>query len=231
MTLSGVVNCTIKVLAADKSQAPAPTVRKPLYYPQKYFSKKLKKIPKLTGAVSIEAFESIDNTQIAQLPQEPRPNTIPREVPPPVPPLPSPELPPPPEELLKPSPQPLNPEEQPINIPGSVTIQRFEVQGSTIFTPKELDAVTKDFTGRPITFKELTEVRSAITKLYTAGCNTTDDKWKPLVSRLQSKTRPCYVNSGAYIPQQDFEDGGIVTINVIEGELEEKIKVSGIKRL
>ena len=233
-TLNIVVNSTLKVQAAGKSQAPVPTVKKFPDYPQKHFSKKLKRISKLTNVVSVETFESIDNTQMAQSPQIIQPYQGPRDS------FPTqrqsePKRPPPPEELLKPSPQSPNFEEQPINIPGTVTIQQFEVKGSTIFTKEELDAVTKEFTNRPITFKELTEARNAITKLYTAGCNSntsnTDDKWKPLLSRLGSKTKPCYVNSGAYIPQQEFEDGGKVKIKVIEGELEEEIKVTGTKRL
>ncbi|NJL10168.1 MAG: ShlB/FhaC/HecB family hemolysin secretion/activation protein [Calothrix sp. SM1_7_51] len=47
---------------------------------------------------------------------------------------------------------------------------------------------------------------------------------------IVSKTKRCYVNSGAYIPEQEFEDGGKVIIQVVEGELED-IKVTGTRRL
>ena len=170
---------------------------------------------------------------------------VPRDLPPPAPRQLEPELPPPPEELLKPSPQPKEPNEQPIYIPGNITVKEFKVEGSTIFTQKELDAVTKKFTGRPISFKELTAARSAINQLYTAGCQS-DNRTKlkrhfelreiyrldkNLYKSIIKKSKSCYVNSGAYLPEQDFEDGGKVTIKVIEGELEEKIKVTGTKRL
>ncbi len=219
-TLNGIVNSTIIVQAAQAKDS-VPTLRKPFLYKDADVDGLCFNSPTLPECGGL-----------AQLPQQPQPDIIPRELPPPAPPLPSPKFPPSlptPEELLKPTPQPPNIEEQPINIPGTVTIQHFEVTGSTIFTYVELDAVTKQFTNRPITFQELTQARSAITKLYTAGCNSTNNSNNN--TGLRSQNRPCYVNSGAYIPQQEFEDGGKVEIRVIEGELEEKIKVSGTKRL
>ena len=71
---------------------------------------------------------------------------------------------PPPEQLLQPS-APIQPAELP-NIPGTVTVDRFEVVGSTVFSKQELDAVLKDFIGRPLTFSQLLQARSAVSKLY-----------------------------------------------------------------
>jgi hemolysin activation/secretion protein len=93
-------------------------------------------------------------------------------------------------------------------IPESITVKNFEIVGSSIFTEEELKKVTTPFTNRPLSFGELFQARSAITKLYT-------DRG--------------YVNSGAYIPPQELEDGQ-VTIEVLEGELEE-INITGTNRL
>ncbi|NJN89591.1 MAG: ShlB/FhaC/HecB family hemolysin secretion/activation protein [Leptolyngbyaceae cyanobacterium SL_5_14] len=84
----------------------------------------------------------------------------------------------------------------------------FEVVGSTVFDDATLAEATAPFTNRPISFAELLQARSAVTQLYIdAG----------------------YVTSGALIPPQTLEDG-IVTIQVVEGSLEE-IVVTGNRRL
>jgi hemolysin activation/secretion protein len=90
------------------------------------------------------------------------------------------------------------PEDRPIEIPESITVTNFQVVGSTVFSEKELAAVTKPFTNRPISLSELFQVRSAITDLYTSKG---------------------YINSGAYIPPQELK-GGVVVIQILEGELE-----------
>ncbi len=94
------------------------------------------------------------------------------------------------------------------NIPTSITVNNFEVTGSTVFSPEELQSVVSEYQGRSLSLSELFQVRSAITKLYTESG---------------------YVNSGAYIPPQELEDG-TVTIAVLEGQLE-GINVTGTKRL
>ncbi|MCA1995575.1 MAG: ShlB/FhaC/HecB family hemolysin secretion/activation protein, partial [Coleofasciculus sp. S288] len=88
----------------------------------------------------------------------------------------------------------------------------FEFVGNTAFSDEELAEVTQDFTGRPITFAELLSARTAVTKLYTDNG---------------------YVTSGAFIPPQTLPQtptGGVVTIQVVEGGLEE-IEVNGLRRL
>ncbi|GAB4366664.1 MAG: ShlB/FhaC/HecB family hemolysin secretion/activation protein [Elainellaceae cyanobacterium] len=133
------------------------------------------------------------------------------DLPPLSPPEPLPEPPlqdelPPPSELL---PQPLPAEPlAPGEIPAAIRVEQFEVIGSTIFSPEELAEVTEPFTGRDLSFAELLQVRSAITQYY--------------VDRG-------YITSGAIIPPQTIADG-VVTIQVIEGELEE-INVTGTRRL
>ncbi|MEO1299965.1 MAG: POTRA domain-containing protein, partial [Cyanobacteria bacterium J06636_16] len=89
------------------------------------------------------------------------------------------------------------------------TVSRFEVVGSTVFSTAELAAVTEPFTNRPLTFTQLLEVRSAITQLYV---------------------EQGYITSGAFVPPQTFDDGGIAVIRVIEGGLEE-IQIRGTRRL
>ncbi|MEG3436959.1 ShlB/FhaC/HecB family hemolysin secretion/activation protein [Pannus brasiliensis CCIBt3594] len=130
-----------------------------------------------------------------------RPGIVPRfplppQTPEPVPlPRPAPEA---PLELPSPSfPAPETPD-----VPGSITVTRFEFEGNTAFSNRQLQEVTAPFTGRPIAFSELLQAEAAVTKLYTdAG----------------------YINSGAVIPAgQTFRrQGAVVKIRVIEGGVEE----------
>jgi hemolysin activation/secretion protein len=87
-------------------------------------------------------------------------------------------------------------------------VDRFEILGSTRFTPTELAAITAPFTGRELSFAEVLQVRSAITKHYTdAG----------------------YATTGAIVTPQAMQNG-VLQIQVVEGQLE-AIQVSGNKRL
>lgn len=133
--------------------------------------------------------------------------------PPPIPsPLPSPELPqplPPPAELFPPSAPTPTPNEPPLgNFPQTIVVERFEVVGSTVFSPQELAKVTAEFTKRPISLTEVYQARSKITELYL---------------------RNGYITSGAYIPPQTIQSG-VVKIQVVEGRLED-IQVIGTRRL
>jgi hemolysin activation/secretion protein len=136
----------------------------------------------------------------------------PQDVQPQIPsPLPSPELPqplPPPAELLPPS-APITPDEPlPGNFPQTIVVERFEVLGSTVFSPEELAIATAEFTKRPISLTEVYQARSKITNLYVSNG---------------------YITSGAYIPPQTIQSG-VVKIQVVEGKLED-IKVTGTRRL
>ncbi|MBW4687795.1 MAG: ShlB/FhaC/HecB family hemolysin secretion/activation protein [Komarekiella atlantica HA4396-MV6] len=149
----------------------------------------------------------IDNVQPSQ--QLPPPQDI---QPPSPSPLPSPQVPqplPPPAELLPPSaPTPTPEESLPSRIPLTITVERFEVVGSTVFSPEELAQVLAEFTKKPISLAQLYQARSQITELYI---------------------NKGYITSGAYIPPQTIKSG-VIKIQVVEGKLEE-IEVTGNQRL
>lgn len=94
------------------------------------------------------------------------------------------------------------------NIPEKIIVKQFEVVGNSIFPGEEIDIILASYENRPLSLAELFQARSAITKLYT---------------------EQGYVNSGAYIPPQEL-DNGVVKIAVLEGTLED-IKITGNKRL
>jgi len=115
---------------------------------------------------------------------------------------------PPPAELIPPSNQPPSPNDvAPGDVPSTINVTGYNVQGSTVFSAAELEEATRPYVGN-ISFAQLLQARSAITKLYT-------DQG--------------YITSGAFIPPQTLQ-GGIVTIQVIEGKLEE-INVTGTHHL
>lgn len=93
-------------------------------------------------------------------------------------------------------------------IPEQIVVENFDVVGSSVFTPQELNQAVQPYRNRPLTLSELFQARSAITALYT---------------------EKGYVSSGAYIPPQELNNG-TVQIAVLEGTLEE-INVSGTKHL
>ena len=161
-----------------------------------------------------EQIAQVAQTTTPTLPDAPRrtlgqgTDSLPRE-PIPTPPLPTQPLPPlpSPDELL-PAPQtPTSPSESP-DIPQRVHVTRIVVEGSTVFSPQQLEEATKEYVNRDLSFAELLQARSAITKLYVDSG---------------------YVTSGAFIPPQTLE-GGVVTIQVVEGTVEE-INVTGLHHL
>jgi hemolysin activation/secretion protein len=79
-----------------------------------------------------------------------------------------------------------------------ITVEEFRFEGNTAFSQEELAEITQPFTDRQLSFSELLQARSEVTKFY--------------VSRG-------YVTSGAYIPPQTL-DNGLVIIKIIEGGLE-----------
>ncbi|ODH01017.1 hemolysin activation/secretion protein [Nostoc sp. KVJ20] len=87
-------------------------------------------------------------------------------------------------------------------------MERFEVVGSTVFSPEELAKATAEFTKRPISLTEVYQARSKITELYLNNG---------------------YITSGAYIPPQTIQSG-VVKIQVVEGKLED-IQITGTRRL
>ncbi len=115
---------------------------------------------------------------------------------------------PPPSDLLQPPSTPTSPEPIPGEIPATITVERFEVEGSTVFSPEEFAKVLAPYTKKPISFAELFQARSAVTQLY--------------IERG-------YITSGALIPPQTL-GGGLVKIQVVEGSLE-AINITGTKKL
>ncbi|MGB3401919.1 MAG: ShlB/FhaC/HecB family hemolysin secretion/activation protein [Microcoleaceae cyanobacterium] len=134
--------------------------------------------------------------------------SIPRPILPETQPLEEPELLPPPEELLPPLSQPQTPEEPILDIPGTIIITEFNFIGSTVFTEEQLQAILIDYLNRPISFTELLEAQQRITQFYQDNG---------------------YITSGAILPPQAL-NAGMVTIEIIEGEVEE-LQISGLERL
>jgi len=107
------------------------------------------------------------------------------------------------EPILPPIIQPSEPEEAPSTGPG-VFVKRYRIIDSTVFSKEELEGVVAPWAGRVIRSEDLVSVRNAITKLYV---------------------QQGYVNSGATLRDQDFENG-VIKIHVIEGSLGE-IRITG----
>lgn len=137
---------------------------------------------------------------------------LPQDVQPSFPsPIPAPEIPqplPPPEQLLQPPQTTPSPPENIPGVPQTIAVERFEIVGSTVFSPEQLAIVLAPYTNKPISFAELFSARSAVTQLYLDNG---------------------YITSGAYLPPQALE-GKVVQIQVIEGGLE-NIQVTGTRRL
>ncbi|NEQ98291.1 MAG: ShlB/FhaC/HecB family hemolysin secretion/activation protein [Cyanothece sp. SIO2G6] len=141
-------------------------------------------------------FEELDESLDEPPSVQPLPETAPRE------PEPSPEL-PPPDELLR---SPNDAADTQTDVPDTIFVERFEVEGSTVFSEEELADVTAPFTGREVSFAELLQARSAINELYIENG---------------------YVTSGAFIPEQTLENN-VVIIQVLEGSLAEiNVEVDG----
>ncbi|GAB1544056.1 hypothetical protein NUACC21_67320 [Scytonema sp. NUACC21] len=95
--------------------------------------------------------------------------------------------------------------------PRSISVKRFEFEGNTVFSDDRLTKITEKFLNKDLTFSQLLQVETEITKLYTdAG----------------------YVNSGAVIAigQELDPKGAIVKVQIVEGGVE-TIQVTGTRRL
>jgi hemolysin activation/secretion protein len=165
----------------------------------------------ITVSQSVKA-QTVENSTQSQAPPQDFPRTAP--TPQPIP-TPGEQL-PKPEELLPPSNvNPVTPgdgQSFPGEIQGSIIVERFEFEGSTVFTNQELAEVVKDYVSKTITFAELQQVAQAISKYY-------NDKG--------------YITTGAYIPaeQESFNRrSAVVKIKILEGTVE-SIEISGIRRL
>jgi len=162
-------------------------------------------------AIAINCYPQAIATQAAPRPQK---SVIPNDLAPKITPKNTPTIPPeptklPPPERLFPT-QPTAPSPQfPLN-PNSefIIVKKFEVLGSSVFSDRELEAITTPYLNHQISIVELLQIRTKITELY--------------IDRG-------YITSGAYLPEQDLQKG-IVKIQIVEGGLAE-IKVTGLTRL
>ncbi|WP_254174246.1 ShlB/FhaC/HecB family hemolysin secretion/activation protein [Planktothrix pseudagardhii] len=133
------------------------------------------------------------------IPIPPQPSPLEPQLPSPSPPL---------EPLLSPSvPTPIPSEQIPESL-NTITIERFEFEGNTVFSDQQLAEITKPFVGHPITFTELLQARSAVTNFYISQG---------------------YITSGALIQPQTLTNG-TVTLTVLEGRIT-AINIQGKGRL
>lgn len=91
-----------------------------------------------------------------------------------------------------------------------VMVRKIKILGSTVFSESELQQAVIAYIGKSAKIQDLLAIRSVITDLYTSNG---------------------YLTSGAFLPvqSQDFNNG-IVTVQIIEGELE-RIDINGLERL
>lgn len=87
-------------------------------------------------------------------------------------------------------------------------VNRVEILGSTAFSIKELEQVTKPFIGKRLTFEQLFSLRTAVTRLYIDHG---------------------YRTSGVFLPPQRITNG-TVQVQVVEGDLE-RVEITGLKYL
>lgn len=173
-------------------------------------------IPQIDSSLQVEPkiTEPFYLTQSLQSPNNPVPPLRSPDRPNPLPDIPENlELLPAPSEIL-----PFLPESAPdesSTFPEAVTgtdvviVQRFNVQGSTIFSDQQFEELLSPFLNRPLTFTELLQAQNAITDLYVSQG---------------------YITSGAFIPAGQVIDDGVVTLQVLEGQIAD-IRVEGYQRL
>ncbi|MBD1933714.1 MULTISPECIES: ShlB/FhaC/HecB family hemolysin secretion/activation protein [Cyanophyceae] len=89
-----------------------------------------------------------------------------------------------------------------------IFIKKIEVVGNTVLQD-EIAALTQPYENRSVTLEELLELRSAIIQLYI---------------------KKGYITSGAFLPNNQDLNSGIVQIQVVEGEIEQ-IEIGGLRRL
>ena len=87
-------------------------------------------------------------------------------------------------------------------------VKKVEVTGSTVLQ-EEIATIVEQYINREVNFSNLIELRSDIAKLYFENG---------------------YVTSGAFLPNNQDLNSGIINIQVVEGELEQ-IQISGLNRL
>ena len=112
---------------------------------------------------------------------------------------------PPIEEFLEQPPNQI-PEGVPSGSNMEFEVEQFNLEDNTVLDPGEVEAIFKDYRDRPITFADLLELETRLTKLYTDNG---------------------YINSGVVIPEQNI-NRGTITAKAIEGSIEDiNVSVKG----
>jgi hemolysin activation/secretion protein len=168
--------------------------------------------PSFSVHLSLYSFFAINTISITSAIAQPIPNLPNPSFQRPTLPNPEPQIPtlPPPEQLL-PTPNTPSTTTIPNDFSAKIVVKNFEITGSTVFSPNELQKITASLTNRPIGFNKLLQAANQITELYAKNG---------------------YINSGAFIPgNQTFDiQGGTVKIEIIEGSVEDII-ITGTQRL
>lgn len=131
---------------------------------------------------------------------EPRNDLFPLPLDPP----PLPDLPPEPEDPIQlPDPPTVpDPDDAP---PVSFFVEDIEVVGNTIFAA-EIEELVTPLEGKEITFADLIQLRTDITRLYVDNG---------------------YISSGAFVPTNQVLDDGVVQVQVVEGDVEQ-LQINGL---
>ena len=161
--------------------------------------------PKTLTAQTIESSGRIETQPLAQVNNNP-PSPIQRPAPQPLETQPLPSIP----ELINPQNSPVD-DEPPssTNDEERLTVKAFRILGNTVFAKEALEQITNPYVGQALTFQDLLNIRSQITDFYVSQG---------------------YITSGAFIPADQDLSQAIVTIQVVEGQLDE-IQVVGNQRL
>ena len=86
-------------------------------------------------------------------------------------------------------------------------VNEFQLEGNTVLEAEEVDPVFAQYRDRPITFTDLLELETELTRLYTERG---------------------YINSGVIIPAEQNITQGTVKLQAVEGTIEEiKVNVDG----
>ena len=113
---------------------------------------------------------------------------------------------PPIEDFLESPPNQL-PEGGDIDSNVEFTVKQFNFKGNTVLEETAVEGVLKEYRNRPITFADLLELETKLTRLYTENG---------------------YINSAVVIPADQNISKGIVTVEAIEGQVEDiNVSVNG----
>lgn len=86
-------------------------------------------------------------------------------------------------------------------------VKEFKLEGNTVLAETEVEKILKDYRDRPITFADLLDIETKLTKLYSNNG---------------------YINSAVVIPSPQNVSKGVVIIQAIEGRVEEiNVNVNG----